>query len=176
MTTEKHPVPDAENYRYRALGIDPGLAATGYAVIGTRTQGGELCHWGSIRTTSGRPVPGRLQIIYKGVDDLLKKWRPVIMVVEDVYVLDTYPRAAIQLGEVKGVVYLAAQDNAVEVVTVKPTEAKSCLTGNGRAPKHQVSRAVRRILDLDRDIKPDHASDAAALALIGLSRKGLYVW
>jgi len=171
MTSEK------ENpHRYRALGIDPGLAATGYAVIGTLKKGGQLCSWGSLKTNSRSPVPERLQNIYRGLDELIGKWKPTVIVVEDIYVLNRFPKAAIQLGEVKGVIYLAAQDNHVEVVKIRPTEIKSTLAGNGRATKQAVGRAVKRILGMDNDIKPDHASDAAALALIGLSRKGYYTW
>jgi crossover junction endodeoxyribonuclease RuvC len=162
--------------RFRALGIDPGLAVTGFAVVGTFAKGGELCNWGDVKTSSKLPIPERLQVIYRRVDQIVQDWNPTIMVVEDVYVLDKYPKAAIQLGEVKGVIYLAAQDNNLEVVKIRPTELKRCLTGNGRAAKDQVNRAVKKILGLNREIKPDHASDAAALALIGLSRKGYYVW
>ncbi len=165
-----------KEHKYRALGIDPGLAATGYAVVGTFAQGGELCTYGSLKTAAKTLIPERLQMIYRGVSGLLQEWRPDIMIVEDVYVLDRYPKAAVQLGEVRGVIALAAQDNGVEVVEMKPTEVKGGLTGNGRASKEQVSRAVKRMLGVKKDIKPDHASDATALALLGLSRRGYYKW
>jgi len=77
---------------------------------------------------------------------------------------------------VRGVISLAAQNNGIEVMKIRPTEIKSCLTGNGRATKEQVHSAVKRMLGIKQDIKPDHASDATALALIALSRKGHYVW
>jgi len=160
----------------RSIGIDPGLANTGYAVIGTLAKGGDLCGYGSVKTSGKLSLQQRLQVIYQEVDKLLKKWQPVIMVIEDVYVLDRFPKAAIQLGEVRGVIYLAAEDNSVEVIKISPAEAKSCLTGNGRATKEQVSSSVKRILGISENIKPDHASDAAALAIIGLSRKGFYVF
>ncbi len=165
-----------DNHCYRAIGIDPGLAATGYAVVGTFAKGGELCRWGGIKTDSKLEIPQRLQIIHNNIIEIVRKWQPTVMVVEDVYVFDRYPKAAIQLGEVRGVIYLAAQDNNIKVVKIRPTEVKSCLAGNGRATKEQVNRAVSRILTLQEVIKPDHASDAAALALVGLSRLGYYVW
>ncbi len=158
----------------RALGIDPGLAATGYAVAEALNKGGELCVWGSIRTHSKKTQPLRLQEIYTGVDEIIKNWRPLLLVIEDVYVLDKFPKAAIQLGEVVGVITLAAQNNMVETLRIRPTEVKSCLTGNGRASKINVANAVKRIFTVKKDIKPDHASDAAALALVGLSRKGYF--
>lgn len=165
-----------EAHRHRALGIDPGLAETGYAVIGTFAKGGEMCNWGSLKTSARLSVPARLKIIYSGIDEIVKNWKPAILVVEDVFVLDKFPKAAIHLGEVKGVIYLAAQDNNIEVIEIRTTELKRSITGNGRATKDQVSRAVKRVLGMKEEIKPDHASDAAALALVGLSRKGYYVW
>jgi crossover junction endodeoxyribonuclease RuvC len=167
---------DITLYRSRALGIDPGLAATGYAVIGTLKKGGDLCAWGAIKTAAGQETPVRLHAIHRAVCDLLAVWQPDLMVLEDVYVLDKFPNAAVQLGEVRGVIYLAAQQHGVEVLRIRPTEVKSCLTGNGRASKEQLHQAVKRLLGRREDIRPDHASDAAALALMALSRKGLFHW
>jgi len=158
----------------RALGIDPGLASTGYAVVETLIKRGNLSDWGSIKTSSKKTLPLRLQEIYLEIDGLINKWSPSLLVIEDVYVLDKFPKAAIQLGEVVGVILLAAQNNMVESLRVRPTEVKSCLTGNGRASKINVSDSVKRIFSIKKDIKPDHASDAAALALVGLSRKGYF--
>ena len=158
----------------RALGIDPGLATTGYAVVEALDKGGNLSAWGSIKTSSKRSLPLRLREIYLEIDGLISKWRPSLLVIEDVYVLDKFPKAAIQLGEVVGVILLAAENNMVETLKIRPTEVKSCLAGNGRASKINVSDSVKRIFSLKKDIKPDHASDSAALALVGLSRKGYF--
>lgn len=157
-----------------ALGIDPGLAATGFAVVQTGHSGGRLCEFGSLKTRSGTPLPVRLAEIHDGVIRLIEKWQPALVVMEDVYVLDKYPKAAIQLGEVIGVIMLAVQSHSLETVMIRPTEVKSCLAGNGRASKEHVSSAVRRLLRVKSEIKPDHASDAAALAVVALSRKGYY--
>ncbi len=132
--------------------------------------------WGAVKTAAHLSTPHRLKTIYDAVCALLAEWRPDILALEDVYVFNVFPKAAIQLGEVRGVIYLAAQDHNVAVMKIKPTEVKSCLTGNGRATKQQVKYSVSRILGMHNDIKPDHASDAAALALIGLSREGYFQW
>jgi len=163
-------------YTYCGLGIDPGLAATGFAVIGCRQRGGDLCDWGAITTSSGTSPETRLQEIYTGVRALIAQWQPDIIALEDVYVLMKYPRAAVQLGEVTGVIALAAVESNIECTRIKPTEIKHGLTGNGRAPKQQVRRAVQQALQLRYVITPDHASDAAAIALISLSRTGRYTW
>jgi crossover junction endodeoxyribonuclease RuvC len=164
------------NYTIRCLGIDPGLAATGFAVIGCLQRGGELCDWGAITTKSGTPPEKRLHEIYCGVRELIVQWQPDIIAIEDVYVLKTYPRAAIQLGEVKGIIALAAAEAAIEYFQVKPTEIKHGLTGNGQASKQQVCSAVQKSLGQKQAITPAHASDAAAIALIALSRTGRYNW
>ncbi len=161
---------------FRAVGIDPGLAHTGFAVVETVAKGGSLCDFGNIKTKSVQPVPERLQEIFLKIYAVIKKWAPSVLVIEDVFMYDKFPTGAIQLGEVKGVISLAAQENMVEVMKISPTEVKSCLTGKGRATKQHVNNAVVRILGLKKPIKPDHASDAAALAIMGLSRKGYYNW
>ncbi len=159
-----------------ALGVDPGLAATGYAVIRTCTRGGEACTWGSLATSSRHSLPQRLQTIYHGIESLIREWNPILLILEDVYAVGDFPKAAIQLGEVKGVICLAAQQHGIAVMRLNPTEVKNSITGHGRATKDQVRRAVKRVLRMQEDITPDHASDAAALAITGLSRQGYYRW
>ena len=164
---------DCSEFRFRALGIDPGLASTGYALVGARDRGAAAHSWGVVRTDSRHQPEARLGRIFDALVTLLAAWRPHLVAVEDVYVMDRYPRAAIQLGEVRGVVFLAASQAGVSLVRLRPTEVKRVLTGNGRAGKQQVQQAVCRLLETDRPITPDHASDAAALAVIGLSRQGM---
>jgi crossover junction endodeoxyribonuclease RuvC len=160
----------------RAIGIDPGLAMTGFGVVETLSRGGKACEWGAIRTEAGRPVPNRLKTIYDELKVLLHKWNPDLLVVEDVFVLKQYPKAAIQLGEVRGVIYLSAQERNVPVLEVKPTEVKSALTGSGRADKEQMMKMIRQILKIEAALGSSHAGDALALALTGLSRNGNLRW
>ena len=76
----------------------------------------------------------------------------------------------------RGIVFLAAQHQKVKVYELKPTEVKSALTGNGRASKQQVGKVTQRILNIKESITSDHASDALALAITGLSRNGYSCW
>jgi crossover junction endodeoxyribonuclease RuvC len=160
----------------RAIGIDPGLAMTGFGVVETLSRGGKACEWGAIRTESGHPVPIRLKIIYDRLKELLEKWRPDLLAIEEVFVLKQFPKAAIQLGEVKGVIYLAAQEQQIPVIEVRPTEVKSALTGSGRADKEQMKKMIRQILRIEDPLQSSHAGDALALALTGLSRNGTLRW
>ncbi len=99
-----------------------------------------------------------------------------MLVLEEVFVLKQFPKAAIQLGEVRGVIYLAAQEMNIPVVGIKPTEVKSALTGSGRAEKGQIQKTIRRILKIEVPLHSSHAGDALALALTGLSRNTNFRW
>lgn len=160
----------------KAIGIDPGLAMTGFGVVETLFRGGKACDWGAIRTEAGRPPPLRLKIIYDGIKGLVEKWEPGLLVVEEVFVLKQFPKAAIRLGEVRGVIYLAAQEMEIPVVEVRPTEVKRALTGSGRADKKQMERAIRQFLKIEGAFGSSHAGDALALALTGLSRTSKFRW
>lgn len=159
-----------------AIGVDPGLAATGFAVVELQDRRGKARQWGTITTSPALSLSERLGAIYRSLTEILSKWHPCLMVIEDVFVFNKYPKAAIQLGAVRGVVLLAAQHRQVEVMEIKPTEVKSALTGNGRASKEQVGNMTRRILNFDGARTSDHISDAMALAVTGLSRCGLFRW
>jgi crossover junction endodeoxyribonuclease RuvC len=165
-----------EVFPVKAIGIDPGLAMTGFGIVEALPQRGKACDWGAIRTEANSPIPLRLKIIYQELKGLLEKWRPNLLVLEEVFVLKQYPKAAIQLGEVRGVIYLAAQEMDIPVVEVRPTEVKSALTGSGRADKEQIKKAVRQILRIENPLSSSHAGDALALALTGLSRNGNFRW
>ena len=160
----------------KAIGIDPGLAMTGFGVVELLPRGGRACEWGTIRTEANCPIPARLKTIHDGLKKLFVQWQPDLLVIEDVFVLQKFPKAAIQLGEVRGVIYLAAMESQIPVVQIKPTEVKSALTGSGRAPKEQVKKMIQRVLKIEERLESTHAGDALALALTGLSRNGNFRW
>lgn len=92
------------------------------------------------------------------------------MVVEDVFSLERYPKSGILLGKVTGVILLAGAHAGVPVIEIPVRESKKILSGNGNAGKEQLEKAVRNHLGHGEQIRPFHASDALALALIGLFR------
>lgn len=166
----------AESNIKRAIGIDPGLAATGFAIVETIERRGHACEWGGIRTDSRDPMPSRLCRLFDAVGEIMERWIPDLMVIEDVFTVDRFPRTAIQLGEVRGVICLAAWKQNIPIAEIKPTEMKKAMTGDGWATKDQIEKALRRMLGIEGRIIPNHASDAMALALIGLSRNGWLRW
>ncbi|GBC61522.1 crossover junction endodeoxyribonuclease [Desulfonema ishimotonii] len=154
----------------KIIGIDPGLAATGVGVVTGRGVQVTGFSFGAIYTPKTMPTPERLDHIYSKLLLVLQDETPDLMVVEDVFSLEKYPRSGITLGKVSGVILLAGCRNHVPVTEVAVREAKHVLTGNGNASKAQLERSVRHTLSMTEPIKPSHASDALALALIGLFR------
>jgi crossover junction endodeoxyribonuclease RuvC len=154
------------------IGIDPGLADTGLGIVRGHRRKIQRYAYGSITTSSNDPLPHRLAHIYTKLLDTLKTEKPDLVVVEDVFSLKRYPTSGITLGKVTGVILLAAHQVGAVTKEVPVREAKQVLTGNGNASKSQLEKAVRYLVKLDKPIKPYHASDALALAIIGLFRYG----
>ena len=154
----------------KVIGIDPGLAATGVGIVVGRglAVSGYAC--GMIRTDKTLATAARLETLFERLGRVLADERPDLMVVEDVYSLNKFPKSGIVLGKVIGVILLAACRSGLPVAEVPVREAKMVLTGSGSAGKEQLERAVRHQLKLTAPIRPDHLSDALALALIGLFR------
>ena len=152
------------------VGVDPGLASTGIATVRGSEKRIDTFSYAHIQTESHIPLPERLHRIFSEVYRILERERPDLMVVEDVFSLEIYPKSGISLGRVSGVVLLAGCQLQVPVMEIPVREAKKTLTGNGKATKIQLEKAVRYFLNTTEPIRPYHASDAMALAIIGLLR------
>ena len=154
----------------KIIGIDPGLSATGIGIVQGNRSTITGYSFGSINTSKNNPLPERLNHIFSKLIKVLENESPDLMVVEDVFSLEKYPKSGISLGQVSGVVMVAAHRTGVKSVEVPVREAKQALTGNGNARKQQLEEAVRHRLHHRTPIRPFHASDALGLALIGLYR------
>jgi crossover junction endodeoxyribonuclease RuvC len=154
----------------KVIGIDPGLADTGIGIVrGTGVKGSRFCLRQHLHFQSGSRRC-RLEQIYAKTCQVLADEKPDLMVLEDVFSLEKYPKSGIVLGKVCGVLLLAGTQSGVPLTEVPVRQAKQILTGNGKATKEQLERAVRRTLCAPSPIRPFHASDALGLALIGLFR------
>ncbi len=148
------------------MGIDPGLQRTGYGVIeqlGSRDC--RLVEGGVIETDSTWLLPRRLAVIFEGIVQVITELNPDIAVVEKLYAKYRHPRTAILMGHARGVVYLAAARNSVEVAAYPASQIKKSLTGNGRATKAQVAAMVTQLLGLPEPPAPADVTDALALAI-----------
>ena len=154
----------------KIIGIDPGLADTGIGIVIGEGLRVKEYSYGTVSTSKHAMLPDRLAKIYTRLHTILNEEKPHQMIVEEVFSLSQYPKSGITLGKVTGVILLAGHQCGVPVAEVSVRAAKQILTGNGNADKAQLEKAVRRKLKLQEPIRPDHASDALGLALIGLYR------
>jgi crossover junction endodeoxyribonuclease RuvC len=125
---------------------------------------------GVINTSTDLAFEARLRIIHEGVHDLLVKYTPDLVVLEDLYTEYKFPRTALLMAHARGVVCLAAEQCGVPVMALAPAEVKRAVAFHGAASKQQMQHAVGRILNLAAPPHPSHVADALALAWTGLSR------
>lgn len=160
----------------RVIGIDPGLATTGYGIVETKRARREvsfkLIEGGVITTSAGEPLPARLKMIYDEVRGLVATFRPEELAVEELYFAKNV-KTAISVAQARGVVLLAA--SGLPVISYTPLEVKLQLTGFGRAGKGQIQGMVARLLSLREPPQPDDAADALAVALCHLLREEAHV-
>ena len=154
----------------KALGIDPGLSSTGIGIVQGLHNKITDYSFGVIDTPSKIPDGDRLNIIFTETKKILTSQKPNIVIIEDIFSINKYPKSSILLGKVTGTLLLACAISKIPVAEITVKEVKQILTGNGRAGKAQLETSVRNFLNSPALIKPSHASDALALALIGLFR------
>ena len=149
----------------RILGVDTGLAETGYGVVEADESGCSIVEAGVISTASDEGLPDRLSRIYRALRAVMDEFEVECVVVEDIYAKYRHPGTAIMMGHARGVIILAAADCGVQVHSYPASLVKKSLTGSGRASKEQVRGMVQRALRLRGDTGPSHVADALALAI-----------
>lgn len=149
------------------LGLDPGIAITGYGVVEETGTGLRSLAFGTIRTPADRPLSARLQLIYRGVRALAAKWTPSSGAVEEIF-FSSNARTAMSVGQARGVALLALADAGLAVAEYTPLEVKQAVTGYGSADKVQMQEMVRLLLGLPEIPRPDDAADALAVAICHL--------
>ena len=149
----------------RILGVDPGLNITGYAVVERQFGRLAVVEAGMIRGRSRGDLPARLAEIHEGVADVIASLKPEVMSLEELYSHYERPRTAILMGHARGVICLAATQAGLPVHSYSATQVKRLLTGNGRAPKSQVQRAICHEFALAAPPEPPDVADAIAIAL-----------
>jgi crossover junction endodeoxyribonuclease RuvC len=147
------------------LGIDPGLRVTGYGGIRVERRSLSLVEAGVIRTGDGPDLASRLTELFSGISEVIESVGPEVMVVESLYSHYKHPRTAILMGHARGVLIAAAGQSRVSVIDYPATRIKKSLTGNGRASKSQMQRAILSTLSLKRMPEPADVADALAVAL-----------
>jgi crossover junction endodeoxyribonuclease RuvC len=146
------------------LGIDPGVANTGYGVVAHDRGRLVALDGGVIETSAGQDAGLRLTRIHERVGALLDGYKPDAVAIEDLY-FGANARSAFAVGQARGVVILAAGQRDVRCSSYTPQQVKNAVCGSGRADKGQVQRMVQTLLSLPELPAPDHAADALAVAI-----------
>jgi crossover junction endodeoxyribonuclease RuvC len=147
----------------RVLGIDPGTIKTGYGIVEEKGKKLWALDWGEIRTAHD-PLPFKLKRIYKGLEEILEKFKPDTVVVETIFYAKNV-KSALKLSHARGISLLSAANHDIEVVEYTPLEVKQAVVGYGRAGKKQVQDMVTFLLGLNNLVTSNDASDALALAI-----------
>jgi crossover junction endodeoxyribonuclease RuvC len=153
------------------IGIDPGLATIGFALINTTGSRRELVDVGVVTTPAGMPGPKRLASIHREMLELVERTRPAAAAVEQLFFASN-TTTAMQVAEARGVILLAMEESGVPVWEYTPMQVKSSLTGYGKASKAQMVRMVRALVRVPEKL-PDDAFDAVAIALCHLQSERL---
>ncbi len=182
----------------RVLGIDPGTAITGWGIVetsqtkisavsaedrsvnstvfGSRVPGPGYkvrpLVYGVIRTDSKEVFSKRLEIIYRELKKIIRKYKPDVVSIEEIFFAKNV-KTALMVGHARGVVILAAINAGLEIVEYTPLQVKQALVGYGRAEKQQVQKMVKILLSLEDIPKPDDVADALAVAICHFNSRKL---
>ena len=145
------------------LGIDPGLAVTGYGVVRVEGRDHSCLGFGAVRAPERLSRGERLLTIYHGLLEVIRESQPHEVAVEDFF--PGHVRAAVAVGEARAMALLAAAQAELPVALYKPLEVKQFVTTYGQGSKEQVQEMVRVLLGLEEPPQPADAADALAVAL-----------
>ncbi len=152
--------------KIRILGVDPGLAITGYGVISVSGMDFKLLEAGIIKNSPQQPLPKRLAAIHKGIAGLIREYGPCALVLEELFSHYKHQMTAIAMGHARGVIALTVGESAnLKLVNYAAKRVKKAVTGNGNASKLQMQRTIQNVFNLKTLPQPADVSDAVGLAL-----------
>jgi crossover junction endodeoxyribonuclease RuvC len=151
------------------LGIDPGIADTGFGVIKLANNGKIVClDYGSIKTSPSNTLMFRLEALNNELNKIIKKYKPVLVAVEQLFFCKN-AKTALIVGQARGVILLTIKNNNLDLVEFTPLQIKQAVSSYGKADKLQVQKMVKLLLNLKELPKPDDAADALAAAICGIN-------
>jgi crossover junction endodeoxyribonuclease RuvC len=148
----------------RILGIDPGIATTGYGVVDATNGTDRALTYGVVLTPAGQPLEQRLVTIHRRLVEIIREFRPEACAVEELF-FGKNSRSAFSVAQARGVALLAAAEAELVVEVYRPIQVKQAVASYGAAGKQQVQQMVRMLLGLAEIPRPDDAADALAIAL-----------
>jgi len=155
------------------LGIDPGIADTGYGIIQKDDKNNLIClDYGSIKTKAKVDLADRLEIINKKLNKIIKKYKPKLIAVEQLFFCKNV-KSALTVSHARGVVLLTAKQNNVNTIEFTPLQIKQAVSSYGRASKTQVQKMVKLLLNLKELPRSDDATDALATAICAANSRNV---
>lgn len=154
------------------LGIDPGLANTGWGIVQQNGSRLECVAYGCVSTPASGELSQRLAKIHEQIDAVITRFHPSCLGIETVWFGQNIT-AAFATGQARGAALVACAEGGLEVGEFAPRQIKLAVVGEGGAEKEQVQYMVKRLLNLERTPQPDHAADALAAAICYTTHDGL---
>jgi crossover junction endodeoxyribonuclease RuvC len=154
----------------RILGIDPGTATTGWAIVEDAQKNPQLIACGCVNTSKLNSDADRLVEIGRDIGSLIKKYKPNEAAIEDLFFFKNL-KTAITVAQARGVILYEIKKKLIPLFAYTPLQVKQALTGYGRADKKQIQLMVKNILKLKEIPKPDDAADAVAIAICHLNSR-----
>src|SRR5437868_10835152 len=151
-----------------ALGVDPGTASVGYAVVAAKGDDLRMIACDVITTPAHMPLAERFQLIYQRLIEIIGIYHPQEAAMEELF-FGKNARTAMTVGQARGVTMLALANGGLPISEYTPKQVKQAVTGYGSAGKEQVGEMVRILLKLQAVPRPDDAADAAAVAICHLN-------
>jgi crossover junction endodeoxyribonuclease RuvC len=152
---------------FLVMGVDPGTYATGYGLIRMRAREGEVVDFGVIQIARDLAFPERLKRIHHSLLEILDRYKPDAMAVEEVFVSQN-AKTTLRLGHTRGVILLAGSERDVPIAEYAPREIKQAVYGKGNASKEQVQWMLIQTFRLPKEIDPDAADGLATAWCHGL--------
>lgn len=149
----------------KVMGIDPGLATVGYAIVEGKKQSPIVIDYGVLSTLAGPEsmTPYRLLEIRQDLEALIKLHQPEVAVVEKLFFFKNQ-KTIIQVAGARGVITSLLAEYGVRIVELTPLEVKQSVSGHGRADKQQIIKLMQKLYKIEERITPDDAADALAMA------------
>jgi len=156
----------------RVIGIDPGSETLGWGVVEGFGPRYSLVDFGTVKSSPKQPFSKRLLKVYQGVEEVIDKYSPDALAVEDTFYAVNVG-VALKLGQVRGTMLLLAEKRGLEIAEYSPRLIKQTVVGYGAAEKHQVQEMVRVLLRMKTAPTPHDAADALAIAICHFHHAGM---
>tara|TARA_Y100000741_G_C18255073_1_gene558671 strand:+ start:65 stop:553 length:489 start_codon:yes stop_codon:yes gene_type:complete len=153
----------------RVVSVDPGLNNTGFGILDFRGSQIKVVAYGLVTPPAKESIPDRLEYLNSHMNDLIDKFNPQSMAIEDSFYSQNV-KSAILLGQARGVLLLSAASRGIPSMVYAPKKVKQSVTGSGSATKKQVKYMVEKILNINKPIKSLDITDALAIGLCHINQ------